>query len=185
MRASVTLREYNMSGERLNGDPEGPVELPNYFKEAGHLAFWITRMKPLRLASSNFVKHALDIAKIGYDESHIRQIFGSSVNVPVLINEYAALYVAQSIIVRAERERLRRYVLTLTEKEAAAASEEFNSLRQQAKKKVHRLTSYVFSSLRYDVHSPNSVALLFEALMGTGFPFPPDEIGTAPGNTIA
>jgi hypothetical protein len=174
-RVSVTLREYNMSGQKVGGMATS-FELPNYFKEAGHVAYWLVRMKPLRMASYNFMSKALSSAGINVEEEILSRAFlVTSSERPLPLNEYCALTVANSIIVRSERRLLSDHTNGMDALDAKSIREAFGDLRKQSKARAQIMADKVIDSLRYDTHSPNSLAVLFEAMIGTGFRFPDEE----------
>lgn len=175
-RATVTLQEYYMSGRRL-GDAEFPVELPNYFKQAGHVAYWVAKIKPLRLATFGYVSHALNHVGLPYDKEVLKAQLGtaSTKGMIVLLNEFAALYTATNVIRSSELKLLRKFLENCSEEERSIKQSEFNERRQHSMSRTLGMTSKVVKSLRYDTHSPNSLALLFESLIGTGVPLGADE----------
>lgn len=174
-RATVTLQEYNMSGRRL-GEAEYPVELPNFYKEAGHVAYWLVRVKPLRLASHGFIHKALEYARMPFDDDVLRAVFSntSTTGVNILLNEYVALYVATIVIRKSEQKALNSMLAAIQPTEHKEIREQFQQLTMQSRRRTASMTDKVLNSLRYDTHSPNSLALLFEAMIGTGFPFGSD-----------
>lgn len=181
-RTYVTLREYNMRGEGSSsdesGETTGPVSLPNYFKEAGHFAYWIARLKPLRLVNFHMVAETLGRLNINHDAEELARYREKTKrrHLVVYLNEYAALYVARSIIYGSEREMLRQMMIGKPEDEAAGMRDGFLGMQKRAKERTSGMVNYVLKSLRYDTQSPNSVALLLQSLMGSGYPFPDAEL---------
>lgn len=177
-RASVTLREYNMSGEgEEQDDPARPVALPNFFKEAGHYAYWIARLKPLRLVNFTMISETLNRLNIEHDRDALQQQMQKTRrrDLLLLLNEYAAYYVAKAIIYRSEARLFEMTTASLPKPEAEAQAVEFQRLRKRASERAVGLSTYLLRSLRYDTHSPNSLALLLEVLLGSGYPFPQTE----------
>ncbi|HRJ59962.1 MAG TPA: hypothetical protein PKZ99_02155 [Azospirillaceae bacterium] len=174
-RASVTLREYNMNGEKLEGKAgdQGHVSAPNHLKEAGHYAYWITKLKPLRLVNFGMIGAVLDRRNISYDKARLNSFNGAREHITVLLNEYAAFFIAAKIIRSSEKQILERKLKEMqTEGVAAerqdASKKEFSDAMHQASLKAGLMSDNILDSLRYDTHSPNSLALLFESLFSTG-----------------
>jgi len=173
-RACSSLDEYRMSGAdkgALDGLPA--VAAPNHFKEAGHYAYWLVRLKPLRLINQDMVRTALDLRHIPYDPQQLEEAFPKRKSMILLLNEYAAMFVARQIIRRAERTLFRWRMAVTDPIQVVEESREFNRLCAVVSDRLDRLTVPVARSLRYDTHSPNSLALLFECLYGTGYAFMP------------
>ncbi|KAA0680368.1 hypothetical protein DS843_13745 [Roseomonas genomospecies 6] len=179
-RASVTLREYNMSGEGAGSDdPTQPVALPNFYKEAGHFAYWITRLKPLRLVNFTMISETLNRLGITHDAAALDAVKKRAQrrDLVLLLNEYAAYHVAKSIIYRSEDALFNMTTSGQPAESVSATRSEFRRLRQRSMERAMGLSTYLLNSLRYDTHSPNSLALLLEALLGSGYPFPQVEPG--------
>lgn len=174
-RTSVTLREYNMNGEKLEGKAgdQGHVSAPNHLKEAGHYAYWITKLKPLRLVNFGMIGSVLESRNIPYDKERLSKFNGAREHVAVLLNEYAAFFIAAKIIRSSEKQILARKAKEMevdgaTKTKQMEFTKEFSDAMRQASLKAASMSDNILDSLRYDTHSPNSLALLFESLFSTG-----------------
>jgi len=159
-RASRTLAGYNMSGE-VSGLHK---KLPNHFKEAGHYVYWIRKLKPLRVVDFSTIGEILKRRQVNYNEKRLESIAVKSTPM-TSINECIAIYVAKQIVWSAED-----FIVSELDKQSKVSDlwkEKFKKNRTLCSRKLHGMTSDMIASLRYDNHSPNTLALLMESMLAT------------------
>jgi hypothetical protein len=167
-RASITLLEYNMTGDAIGVGEFEEHELPNHFKEAGHYAYWVARLKPIRTLDRTHIATPLEAGHIKHDGGQLKTYMQEGHRPDFLLNEYAALVIGKLLVSSVEKELLTEKVKSLPRAEATALQAAFEAARTRILGRTNALSPHLLRSFRYDVHSANTIALLFETLLGSG-----------------
>lgn len=166
VRTAVSLLGYNMSGDpAISGNG---IQAPSHLKEAGHYAYWITKIKPLRLFNARIVSDILDKQGVSYDAAALLQLADDRRDLIVKLNELAAYSVANYIIVAAERALLAHHSQTLDAEAAERVARKHQALVTVADVRSSDIAEEVMRSLRYDNHSANAMVFLVEGLFASG-----------------
>lgn len=166
VRTAISLREYNMSGDPLENG-EG-FQAPNHLKEAGHYAYWITKIKPLRLFSAPMVAEVLDKAGIQYDAAALGRLNHDRRKLIIKLNEWAAISVAAWIIVASEDELVARLLPSLPDDRAEGLRRRYSDLTGIVDVRSGDWSEEVMRSLRYDLYSPNALVFVVEGMFASG-----------------
>ncbi|MBF0324871.1 hypothetical protein [Magnetospirillum moscoviense] len=157
IQARQSLASYNMDSSK------GVHSAPNHFKEAGHYAYWVRKLKPLQVVSLSGLVDMLSDCGIVCDCRN-GSLPADNPGV-VLVNEYAALHVARAIVRAVEQ---RHYdALDQNGKVNEQMRRQFQEFRSVVNRRLKRMSDDILMSIRYNSHSPNSMAILMEALLGS------------------
>ncbi|WP_173973776.1 hypothetical protein [Magnetospirillum sp. LM-5] len=152
-----SLATYNMDATK------GEHSAPNHFKEAGHYAYWVRKLKPLRIIS---IAGAVAILRDkGIQCSCPEDMLTAENRDFILVNEYAALFVARAIVNAVENRHLD--ALGSEGKVNEDMRRQFQEYRSVVNRRLKRMSDDILMSIRYNSHSPNSMAILMEALLGS------------------
>lgn len=136
--------------------------IPNHFKEAGHAAHWISRLKPFRIFYRENIELILKQLGIPFEATQLESVPGSG-DIHFL-NEVVALMTGQKIVDAVEAEALQQ-LINQGRISAEEAEVHIRHIQDRRKRVAGVIGRDIVTLLRYGTPSPMSTAVLMEALL--------------------
>lgn len=140
----------------------------SFYKEIGHIVYWIYKLKPIRLESPKNLLTALVRLGKAVDQSLFDEVqtyeTKQAENFSYPVNERVALYMGLLLIESAQTQKLQQ------NKVAAAIVKRHNEILEEAMSFIRdQLSRDIAMSFRFHTYSARGTALFFEGLTRTQF----------------